>query len=88
MVKQLGEIAGEFGISDVTDLGAWKNMKDRYLMSFLGGAVGGGIFALKQGNFQQQQATGELLLMLRQGKGQEIRDEITKLYKAGELGST
>jgi hypothetical protein len=47
MVKQLGEIAGEFGITDVKDLGAWKNMKDRYLMSFLGGAVGGGIFALK-----------------------------------------
>jgi len=26
--------------------------------------------------------------MLRQGKGQEIRDELTRLHKAGELGST
>jgi hypothetical protein len=27
-------------------------MKDRYLMSFLGGAIGGGIFSLKEGNFK------------------------------------
>ena len=88
IVKQLGEIAGEYGLSEVTDLGAWKNMKDRYLMSFLGGAIGGGIFSLKDGNFKARQASGELLTLLRQGKGQEIRDELKRLHDKGELGST
>ena len=40
-------------------------MKDRYLMSFLGGAIGGGIFSLKDGNFKARQASGELLTLLR-----------------------
>ena len=88
IVKQLGEIAGEFGIGTTNDLGAWKNMKDRYLMSFLGGAIGGGIFSLKDGNFKNRQAAGELLLLLRQGKGQQVRDELKRLHDAGELGST
>lgn len=87
VVKHLGEIAGQYGAGP-TDLGAWDNMKDRYLMSFLGGSIGGGIFALKDGNFKARQASGELLLLLRQGKGQEIRDELAKLHKKGELGST
>jgi len=65
IVKQLGEIAGEYGLSEVTNLGAWDNMKDRYLMSFLGGAIGGGIFSLKDGNFKTRQASGELLTLLR-----------------------
>lgn len=88
IVKQLGEIAGEYGLSEVTNLGAWDNMKDRYLMSFLGGAIGGGIFSLKEGNFKSRQASGELLTLLRQGKGQEIRDELKRLHDKGELGST
>ena len=88
IVKQLGEIAGQYGVSEVTDLGAWDNMKDRYLMSFLGGAIGGGIFSLKDGNFKARQASGELLTLLRQGKGQEIRDELKRLHDKGELGST
>lgn len=88
IVKQLGEIAGEYGLSEVTNLGAWDNMKDRYLMSFLGGAIGGGIFSLKDGNFKARQASGELLTLLRQGKGQEIRDELKRLHDKGELGST
>jgi hypothetical protein len=65
ITKQLGEIAGQYGISGTTDLGAWENMKDRYLMSFLGGAIGGGIFSLKDGNFKARQASGELLTLLR-----------------------
>ena len=88
ITKQLGEIAGQYGISGTTDLGAWNNMKDRYLMSFLGGAIGGGIFSLKDGNFKERQASGELLTLLRQGKGQEIRDELKRMYDKGQLGST
>ena len=88
IVKQLGEIAGQYGLSEVTDLGAWDNMQDRYLMSFLGGAIGGGIFSLKDGNFKARQASGELLTLLRQGKGKEIRDELKRLHDKGQLGST
>jgi hypothetical protein len=54
-------------------------------MSFLGGAIGGGIFSLKDGNFKNRQAAGELLLLLRQGKGQEIRDELKRLHDKGLL---
>jgi hypothetical protein len=63
-------------------------MKDRYLMSFLGGAIGGGIFSLKDGNFKNRQAAGELLLLLRQGKGQQVRDELKSLHDSGDLAST
>jgi len=57
-------------------------------MSFLGGAIGGGIFSLKDGNFKARQASGELLTLLRQGKGKEIRDELKRLHDKGQLGST
>ena len=87
VVKYLGEIVGQYG-GGPTDLGAWDNMQDRYLMSFLGGSLGGGIFALKEGNFKARQASGEMLLLLRQGKGKEIREELARLHKNGELGST
>jgi hypothetical protein len=52
-------------------------------MSFLGGAIGGGIFSLKDGNFKARQASGELLTLLRQGKGKEIRDELKRLHDKG-----
>jgi hypothetical protein len=48
LIKSAGELAADFGwISGPNDLGAWDNMGDRYLMSLLGGAIGGGIFGIK-----------------------------------------
>jgi hypothetical protein len=42
--KSLYELAGKFGYASQTDIGAWDEARDRYLMSFFGGAIGGGIF--------------------------------------------
>ena len=42
--KTLGELAGKLGYFSQTDYGAWENALDRYMMSFLGGAAGGGLF--------------------------------------------
>jgi hypothetical protein len=44
MTKSLYELAGTFGYTSTNDVGAWDNARDRYLMSFFGGAIGGGIF--------------------------------------------
>jgi len=43
-MESLYELAGKFGYVSQTDIGAWDNSKERYLMSFFGGAIGGGIF--------------------------------------------
>ena len=42
--KTLYQIAGQFGYVSQTNVGAWDNMRGRYLMSLFGGAIGGGIF--------------------------------------------
>jgi hypothetical protein len=44
MSKSLGELAGKLGYFSQSDYGAWDNAFDRYIMSFLGGAAGGGLF--------------------------------------------
>jgi len=45
-------VAGQYGWTSRKDYGAWENAGDRYLMSFLGGAVGGGLFYLKDPGIQ------------------------------------
>ena len=57
-------------------------------MSFLGGAVGGGLFYLKDPGIQQKQAAQALHLLVRQGKAQEVREAIDYLHKKGQLGNT
>jgi len=44
MMKSLYQVAGQFGLASQTDVGAWANATDRYLMSFFGGAIGGAMF--------------------------------------------
>lgn len=88
LTKSLFEIAGQYGWTSQKSYGAWENAGDRYLMSFLGGAVGGGLFYLKDPGIQQKQAAQALHLLIRQGKAQEVRDAIADLHKKGQLGST
>jgi len=52
LIKSLFEIAGQYGWASQKSYGAWENAGDRYLMSFLGGAVGGGLFYLKDPGIQ------------------------------------
>lgn len=71
-------------------LDAWDNAAQRYGMNFFGGAVGGAIFYgvdLVQGRLNEQ-TNQELVYLLRNGKKQEILNELTKMRNAGKLGST
>lgn len=89
--KTLGELAGKLGYFSQTDYGAWENALDRYMMSFLGGAAGGGLFygvdAIQNRNKQTQEFQTDLVYLLRQGKKDEILAEIARLKKEGKLGS-
>jgi len=42
--KSLFELAGQFGWFSQTDLGSWDNALERYIMSGIGGTIGGGLF--------------------------------------------
>lgn len=89
--KTLGELAGKLGYFSQTDYGAWENALDRYMMSFLGGAAGGGLFygvdAIQNRNRQTQEFQTDLIYLLRQGKKDEILAEVSRLKKEGKLGS-
>ena len=89
--KTLGELAGKLGYFSQSDYGAWENAFDRYVMSFLGGAAGGGLFygvdAVRNRNKQTSEFQTDLTYLLRQGKKDEILSEINKLRKQGKLGS-
>ena len=74
-----------------------KDIFDRYLLSFLGGAVGGGIFRgyteyenyINNGksrvlpNYQK-----DLIFLIAEGRGDEVIAEYKRLYDKGLLGST
>ena len=91
--KSLYQLAGQFGWVSQTDIGAWDNMFDRYAMSFLGGAVGGGLFygvdAIKNPKSTSDQNTqNELLYLVSQGKTKDILDNLNDLKEKGKLAST
>lgn len=96
--KQLYEWAGQLGVdTSVKDVGAWDNAFERYAMSFLGGAAGGGLFygisrvqenKAERQNPEAKDAEREIVYLLRQGRKSEIMNELDKLHKKGKLGST
>ena len=92
--KSMYELAGQLG-ADTTlkDVGAWDNALERYTMSFLGGAIGGGIFygreALFDGkSYKQDSKNWEMATLIRNGHSSELRAEVEKMRKAGKLGKT
>lgn len=89
--KSLYQLAGVLGANtSIKDLGAWDNAFDRYTMSFLGGAVGGGVFYAKESlsNIKQNKQDQEMAALIRNGHAQELRDYVETLRKKGKLGST
>ncbi len=91
--KSIYQLAGFLGADTSTkDVGAWDNALERYSMSFLGGALGGGIFYAKEafdGNsYKRDKSNEELATLIRNGHVDELRDEVEKLRKKGKLGST
>ena len=89
--KTMGELAGKLGYFSQDDYGAWENAFDRYTMSFLGGAAGGGLFygidAIQNRNKSTQDFQNDIVYLIRQGKKKELLDEIAKLRNQGKLGS-
>ena len=89
--KTMGELAGKLGYFSQDDYGAWENAFDRYTMSFLGGAAGGGLFygidAIQNRNKSTQDFQNDIVYLIRQGKKKELLDEIAKLRDQGKLGS-
>lgn len=94
--KQLYELAGEFSpnfinTSGITDVGAWENAKERYLMSLLGGAIGGGLFygvgVFQNGTFKRDTTQDELIYLIANNKTQEVLKELDKWKAAGKFGS-
>ena len=59
-------------------------------MSFLGGALGGGIFygaGVVNGQYPLNIDNSDLLYLVRNGRTQEIRDQINTWKKQGKFGS-
>lgn len=90
--KQLFEIAGSFGFVSQTDFGSWENARERYLMSFFGGAIGGGLYggveALRnpKSTFDKNNQK-ELLYLIKEGKTNDILEQLSILHDKGQLGS-
>lgn len=91
--KSIYELAGYLGANTSSkDIGAWDNAFDRYTMSFLGGAVGGGVFYAKEAfqnpSMRANKQDQEMAALIRNGHAQELRDQVEYLRKKGKLGST
>ena len=94
VAKEIYQLAGQFGFdTTLKDVGAWDNVLERYTMSFLGGAIGGGIFYGKEAlidgkSYKRDSKNWEMATLIRNGHANELRAEIEKLKKAGKIGST
>lgn len=83
--------AEEFGWTNShTHLDAWEDMGKRYGMSFFGGALGGAVFAgvdLVQNSRNSEQLNQELIYLIRNGKSNELIEELDKMKNKGKLGN-
>ena len=83
--------AQEFGwTKSDAHLDAWENMAERYGMSFFGGALGGAIFAgvdLVQNRKNSEQLNQELIYLIRNGRSNELIEELDKMKDKGKLGN-
>lgn len=86
LTKQIYNIGLDIFGSD-NRLTAWDNMFDRYTMSFVGGAIGGGLFSMTKDlrnaysalqDMQRTTAQQELVAYLREGKKDQLIKEIRK----------
>ena len=91
--KWVGELFGHLGIASSTDYGAWEGALDRYMMSMLGGSLGGGLYygvdAFQNRNKNKiREEEQELTYLIRNNKKEDLMKELDKLHKNGMLGST
>jgi hypothetical protein len=89
--RGLYSILGDLGMYDksVKNPIDWDHMLERYSMNFLGGVVGGGLFYAHDkfaSRFDQRQDR-DLLRLIREGKGADLRKMVLDMRNNGELGS-
>lgn len=89
--KSLYEIAADFGYTSTKNIGAWDNAKERYLMSFFGGAIGGAMFGgieafRHPSSAFDKNSKKELLYLIKEGKTQDILKQLDTLHEKGQLG--
>lgn len=87
MSKSLFNAGAEIFGSDSRFTSQWTNMFDRYSMSFVGGMLGGGLFSMTKDlknaykytmNMDKEQATKEMITMVRDGKKEDLFKQIDK----------
>jgi len=91
-MKSLYQLGYDFGITSQQDMGAWDNMGERYLMSLLGGAVGGGLFAGVEAirnpkSTSDKNTQKELLHLVKEGRTADILKELERMKDRGMLGN-
>lgn len=91
--KAIGALLGKLGVFSQTDYGAFENPFERYIMSFLGGSVGGGLFYgveayQKRNDPKIEEGENELIWLIRNHKKEDLMKELDSLHKKGKLGST
>lgn len=91
--KSLFNAGAEIFGSDSRFTSQWTNMFDRYSMSFFGGMLGGGLFSMTKDlknaykytmNMDKEQATKEMITMVRDGKKEDLFKQIDKSTFASE----
>jgi len=87
--KELYEQLGNLGIVSQKDVGAWENAGVRYGMSFLGGALGGGLFygvGVAQGQYPLKSTDEDVIYHIRSGKVNEYLKRIDEWEQKGKFG--
>lgn len=83
--------AQEFGWTKTNvHLDAWENIAERYGMSFFGGAIGGAVFAgvdIVQNQRNPEQLNQELVYLIRNGRTNEMLEELDKMRDKNKLGN-
>lgn len=89
--KHTHNILAELGITSTENRFNLDDWKERYLMSFVGGAIGGGVFGAADVINKikaPKDLNQELTYLLRNGKKDELLGELDNFRKKGKLGNT
>lgn len=91
LTKATYSLLGDLGLYDksVKDTGAFENMLERYSMSLIGGAIGGGLFygVEKYKGFNKTRDK-DLVALINDGRAQELRNLVKSYVSKGRAGNT
>ena len=91
LTKATYSLLGDLGMYDksVKDTGAFDNMLERYSMSLIGGAIGGGLFyGIEKYNGFNKTRDKDLVDLINEGKSSELRSMIESYVSKGKAGNT